>query len=159
MILDTCYSLHEVAYVYSHRFGFPVEMAGGRPSLVIGDAVGAVTMPQQVGWPVRDRLRHPKVLAVPVISHPRHRQWIFLVHPAGLVSTPVARVPQVCILDPGSRVWLPTSDSRFGWYWVDAPKRASSPGDMLAPAQGQVLRAAKSVLDEWALTGSGSRLI
>ncbi|MFE3444998.1 hypothetical protein ACFXNW_18355 [Nocardia sp. NPDC059180] len=153
MILDTCHSVHEVSYVYRHRFGsIPIDSAGERPSIVTGARLGAVVMPQRLGWSVRNRLRGRGKASVPVITHPRHRRWVFLVHRnREVVRQPTARrlaAGDVVILDPGCRVWLPMSDSRISWYWASAPEVSRVASELDAPTCSRVLTVAKALIEE-----------
>ncbi len=147
MILQTCYSMPEVAFLYRNRFALPVDMAGGRPSLVIGDEVGAAAMEPRLGAPVRDALCARGIVSVPVISHdrPGHDRWVFVLRPEPFIKAPIPHVPEVDVLQPGTRVWLPTSDAHTSWYWIAPPARSTSPGGFQAPTRVQVLRAARSV--------------
>lgn len=145
MILATCYSINEVAFVYRQRYGIPVDVAGDRPSIITSQDVGAVVMPEVVGRLVHEDLSQSSSCAVPVLTHPRHHPWVYLVRPDH-ISPPAARLLSqhgVSIVDTGKRVWLPKSDSRADWYWASAPDPVA-PGDpMFAPARSRVLSSAK----------------
>ncbi len=144
MILDTCYSMHEVAFVYRTRFALPVELVCDRPCLSVGHAVDAAAVASRVGAPIREALRSRGVDSVPVISHDRpcHDSWIFLLRPDPPIRPPRPQVPAVSTLEPGTRVWLPTPRAQTGWHWVAPPAPATSSGQINAPTLSQLLRAA-----------------
>ncbi|TLF92306.1 hypothetical protein FEK35_30680 [Nocardia cyriacigeorgica] len=156
MILATCYSIHEVAFVYRQRYGLPVDVAGGRPSIITSGDVGAVVMPQEVGRLVHEELSQSSAYAVPVLTHPRHHPWVFLVRPDRINPAAAQLLSRhgISIVDTGKRVWLPKSDSHADWYLASAPGIVRAGRWMLAPARSRVLGSAKSVIAKSVATRS-----
>ncbi|MFG1795797.1 hypothetical protein [Nocardia sp. NPDC049149] len=144
-MFERCHSPHEVAYVYA-RHGYPVELACGRASILTSSKLGAVVMVSSLGRSVRELLGD--AVPVPIISHPKHRQWIFLAGPErarrlGPQALIELQRHDVRVLNAGCRLWLPMSDSRTGWYWASPPLGGMSS----VPSRTSVFQAVRAALD------------
>ncbi|MBF6135801.1 hypothetical protein IU501_22680 [Nocardia otitidiscaviarum] len=112
-------------YRAEHGLYGVVDPGLGRIMLEVG-AVGAVTMPAELGHRVRARLR---ARCGPVIAHPRSARWTFLTGPTDnsyLDMTLVADLFRDCagVALPGSRIVLPSPADERGGYrrWVCPPE-------------------------------------
>ncbi|MEU0542556.1 hypothetical protein [Nocardia sp. NPDC005978] len=103
-----------------------VDSALGRIMLEIG-AVGAVTMPADLGARVRDHLRK-RARCGPIIGHPRAGRWTFLTGPTDdsyldmvLFSDLFSECAAVAL--PGSHIVLPSpTDEHTGYrVWICPP--------------------------------------
>ncbi len=148
-MFENCHGPREVAHIYARR-GFPVQVAFGRTSLVTTPTLGAVAMPPLLG---RATLQATGACTPPIITYARPgREWIFLTG-TGRGRTPGPRRIEslgghgVHLLPPGSRVWLPMSDTPNGWYWVNAPQDVRT-----VPTIAAVLHAVDTALSEHAAT-------
>lgn len=146
-MFEMCHGPREVAYRYS-VLGFPVELTFGRASFVTTPNLGAIAMAPELGR--RARMAVGEDLTVPIITHSRAgREWVFLVGPSrgrglGERSRSVLAKQGVRVLDTGSRVWLPMSDSPTGWHWASPPRE----GVFGVPSRVSVLAAAKDALED-----------
>ncbi|MFG1793970.1 hypothetical protein [Nocardia sp. NPDC049149] len=153
VMFERCHSPHDVAHVYG-QYGFPVELTFGRTSMLTSARLGAVVMPPSLGQLVQELLGD--AASAPVISHSGpDRRWIFLVGPnrsnkLGDRSLAELERHEVRLLDAGTRVWLPMSDSPIGWYWAAPPLEGAS----AAPSRTFVLGIARKVLDGHAIARS-----
>ncbi|MEV6770851.1 hypothetical protein AB0N05_19735 [Nocardia sp. NPDC051030] len=104
-----------------------VDSALGRIMLEIG-AVGAVTMPADLGARVRDRLLVRQHCG-PVIAHPRSGRWTFLTGPndnsyldAALFADMFRDCAAVAL--PGSHIVLPSPADEHNGYrrWIRPPE-------------------------------------
>ncbi|MGW0048946.1 hypothetical protein [Nocardia cyriacigeorgica] len=149
-LLQVCQSVHEMAYVYRHRFGFPVDVVADRPLLITGKHIAALAMPQPLGSVVRNRLIHAGAASVPVITHLKHPRWVFLVGSSQpMIETQPATLAAFGVeaLGPAKKVWLPHRDTSVGWRWASEPQPTTAPTDQAAvPACSQVLAVANAVV-------------
>ncbi|MEV4129333.1 hypothetical protein [Nocardia sp. NPDC049707] len=144
MMFESCHSVGEVAHVY-RGLGFAVSCAFERVSLIATTALGAVSMPSDLGRQVREELlEEARCASAPIISYSRpNREWVFLVGPAwgsrlGVHIPAQLQERGVRILVSGERVWLPMTDHQTGWYWVSQPITAHS-----LPSRTSVVSAAR----------------
>ncbi|MTE11892.1 hypothetical protein [Nocardia aurantiaca] len=114
-------------YRKDHGLYGVVDSALGRIMLEVG-AVGAVTMPANLGQRVRDRLmaRHR---CGPIIAHPRSGRWTFLTgptddsyHDTALFSDLFRDCVSVAL--PGSNIVLPSPSDEHSAYraWTHPPE-------------------------------------
>ncbi|WP_171050233.1 hypothetical protein [Nocardia cyriacigeorgica] len=149
-ILQLCQSVHEIAYVYRHRFVFPVEVVADQPLLISGNDVAAVAMPQPLGHVVHDHIARARVASVPIITHLRQPRWIFLVGP----DRPTCKRPSatlsafgVEVLRTDKRVWLPHLYTSVGWRWESEPQPIPPSGRPVVPGCAQLLTTTRAVLE------------
>jgi hypothetical protein len=91
-MFEGCHSPHEVARLLRHRYGLPVQLLAGRPTITTGSIIGAIVMPPELGRKVLAQLNRNH--AAPVIADPAERTWTFLVappSPARPVEVPARR--------------------------------------------------------------------
>ncbi|MBL1073211.1 hypothetical protein JK358_02250 [Nocardia sp. 2] len=119
-----------------------VDSAMGRIMLEIG-AVGAVTMPADLGMKVRNHLKS-KQRCGPVINHPRSGRWTFLTGPTDdsyLDTTLFSDLFRDCaaVALPGSHIVLPSPTDEHSGYraWICPPD-----GDF-RPDMGEVVSATR----------------
>ncbi|NNH73903.1 hypothetical protein HLB23_29295 [Nocardia uniformis] len=117
-------------YRTEHGLYGVVDQAVGRIILEVG-AVGAVTMPTDLGTRVRDHL-HSR--CGPVIAHPRSGRWTFLTGPndnSYLDMALFADLFRDCagVALPGSHIVLPSPADEYGGYrsWVCLPDKDFRP--------------------------------
>ncbi|WP_067695443.1 hypothetical protein [Nocardia jejuensis] len=119
-------------YRKEHGLYGVVDSALGRIMLEIG-AVGAVTMPVDLGTRVRDRLRDGTRCG-PVIAHPRSGRWTFLTGPTdnsyldeALFSDLFRDCAAVAL--PGSQIVLPSPADEHTRYrtWICPPENDFRP--------------------------------
>ncbi|MFC8526357.1 hypothetical protein [Nocardia sp. NPDC057227] len=144
-MFESCHSPHDVAYLLRHRYGLPVQLFAGRPTVSTGSVLGAVVMPPELGRAVLNRLERER--PAPVIADPGDGSWTFLVTP------PIPAAPldiherhtlaghRVTVVPSGRHVMLPTVDSSLGYHWVGEP----GAGALAMPARGAVLAAVHAV--------------
>ncbi|QLY31036.1 hypothetical protein [Nocardia huaxiensis] len=113
-------------YRKEHGLYGVVDSALGRIMLEIG-AVGAVTMPADLGKKVCDRLKSGQRCG-PVIAHPRSGRWTFLTGPTddsyldmSLFSDLFSECAAVAL--PGSHIVLPSPTDEHNGYraWICPP--------------------------------------
>ncbi|MBF6093961.1 hypothetical protein [Nocardia cyriacigeorgica] len=149
-LLQVCQSVHEVVYVYRHRFGFPVEVVADRPLLITGRDMTAVSMPQPLGRVVRDHLVRAGVASVPVITHLKHPRWIFLVgldRPTDTPSSGMLAAFGVDVVRADKRVWLPHLYASVGWRWESEPHPMSPSGRPAVPVRAELLTTTRAVVE------------
>ncbi|MFJ4655973.1 hypothetical protein ACIP5Y_32280 [Nocardia sp. NPDC088792] len=129
-------------YRKEHGLYGVVDSALGRIMLEVG-AVGAVTMPAELGARVRNRL-HAQHRCGPVIAHPRSGRWTFLTGPMDDSYLDMALFSDLfrdcaAVALPGSRIVLPSpSDEHTGYRaWICPPQ-----GDF-RPELAEVVRATR----------------
>ncbi|MET8777411.1 hypothetical protein ABZV58_20605 [Nocardia sp. NPDC004654] len=95
-------------------------------------AVGAISMPAQLGAQVRIALRGKGLPGVPIVSHPRSKRWTFLCEPnlpdTSLYFTEMFRL-NATIASLGAHVALPTPSVLSDAFrtWVVQPTNALRP--------------------------------
>lgn len=119
-------------YRKEHGLYGVVDPALGRIMLEVG-AVGAVTMPADLGTRVRDHLRG-RARCGPVIAHPRSGRWTFLTGPTDdsyLDTALFADLFRDCagVALPGSHIVLPSpADEHTGYRrWICPPEKDFRP--------------------------------
>ncbi|GAA5045624.1 hypothetical protein [Nocardia callitridis] len=144
-MFEHCHTPQETAHFLRHRYGLPVRLLAGRPSVTTGSVLGAIVMPPELGrkvLAVLDRT-HP----APVIAEPGGRSWTFLVtppFPATPVSIPTRRYLaeyEVTVVPGGHCVLLPESDTPHGWHWAGEP----APEALHMPLRSAVIDAVYTV--------------
>ncbi|APA94679.1 hypothetical protein [Nocardia seriolae] len=126
-------------YRKEHGLYGVVDSALGRIMLEVG-AVGAVTMPADLGRRVRDRLSAQQRCG-PIIAHPRSGRWTFLTGPMDdsyLDMTLFSDLFRDCasVALPGSNIVLPSPSDEHNGYraWIHPPEGDFRPelADVLA---------------------------
>lgn len=145
-MFESCFTPVDIVHRMRTRYGFPVELAGCRPSVVCGFRVGAIDLPAELGHRVYRLLR--SLRSLPIIADSRDTTWTFLVDASRPVSPLGARQRRlaergVVLRRRGQRVLLPVADAGPGWRWASEP----TPGALRLPPRTTVLDAADLAID------------
>ncbi|MEU1425668.1 hypothetical protein ABZ412_01150 [Nocardia sp. NPDC005746] len=119
-------------YRKEHGLYGVVDSTLGRIMLEVG-AVGAVTMPAELGRRVRDQLT-ARQRRGPVIAHPRSGRWTFLTGPSDDSYLDMALFSDLfrdcaSVAQPGSTIVLPSPTDEHNAYrtWIHPPERDFRP--------------------------------
>lgn len=143
-MFDACRTPQDVAYLYTHRYGFRARVFDRRAYFLVDTDWGAIDMPFLVGRQVKAELGEEH--QVPIIRHGhRTERWVFVVrrnrgHLLHRWLTALGRI-DIRLIGKDARVWLPMTHAGLGWTWHSPPTVGVSP-----PSRRQVLDAALAVI-------------
>ncbi|MGN2635288.1 hypothetical protein ACWEKT_03435 [Nocardia takedensis] len=144
-MFESCHTPDEIQRLLRDVYGLPVQLLAGRPMIVTGSILGAITMPSDLGRKVLGTL--DRGYTAPVVADPGERTWTFLVAPPS-PATPVEIAVRrylgghdVTVVPGGRQVLLPTTDSPLGWHWAGEP----APGVLRMPPRAAVIAAVHQV--------------